>query len=490
MSNENNADVKWALDELKAHLPDYSLQAAYYDGNHRLAFATEKFRNHFGRLFQELSINHCAVVVDVPADRLQVEGFALVDQEDGDEQSPIARKVNEIWRRNRMNKRAGEVHLESLKVGDAYVVVDWTDNIATIFPNQAARCCVQYDEENPGYIQKAAKWWTVAVADNKFEIRLNLYYRDKILKFKSSQRSDKSLPISANDFKPLEDEEAEIANPYDKVPVFHFANNADMGMCGKGEIKPVVAPQDGLNKAVCDVMVAAEYVALGQRYVAGIEISEDGNGNPVPPFRDGLANLWAVPPAKDADGKTLPASEAQPITFGQFAAADTQKLLEIKESFRKDISLISGIPAHYFMETSGGWPSGEALKTAEQRLSSKVTDRQISFGNTWEDVMRFCLQIEGQGDVTLETKWKETGPVSDKDNIENAATMVEKLGIPKHEAWRKIGYKDSQIEQLEDEVEEQNLTQINQANTVAVPTMARNTTQGIAPKTTQEVKAA
>lgn len=404
-------DVRWALAALATDSDVYNRSSDYYEGRHRLAFATEKFRNQFGMLFKELAINHCAICVDVPSDRLQMQEPPFKPLSGGGGAVPL---IAEIWRRNRMKKRAGEVHSEALKTGNSYVIVDWVNpedpstDRATIYPNQAGRCAVKYDDENPGYIVQATRWWVIP--DNgKWRVRLNIYYKDRIEKYISKPRSDRLLPSRDNEFVPIADDPI-VPNKYGKVPVFHFANNAAIGENGVGEIWPVIPPQDGLNKAVCDAMVGEEYSVMGQRWIVGMEPDVDDNGNPKAPFKDGLAHIWLVPPQRDQEGKTLSADQAQPIELGQFTPANLDQLLNIKTAFRQDISTISGIPSHYFMDAKGGWPSGEALKTAEQRLTSKVLDRQIAFGMVWEDVMRFCLEIEGQKDVVLETQWKDAAP--------------------------------------------------------------------------------
>lgn len=469
--------VRWALSSLRVDTSSYDIALRYYEGQHRLNFATEKFRNAFGRLFAELSINQCPMCVDVPADRLQIEGFTVVSDEESEEtDKAIGAQIAEIWRRNRMNKRAGEVHSEALKTGDAYVIVDFQDEQASIYPNGAGRCAVKYDEENPGYIIQAAKWWPEVVEGNgkkRFKIRLNVYYQDRIEKFETSARTNSDLPDKFADFKPIEGDWL-IPNPYNKVPVFHFANNADMGRPGKSELKDIIPVQDAFNKTVCDMLVSMEYAAIRQRYVTGLQIEEDDNGNPIPPFKGGLSTLWVAPPQVDDNGHPIPASEAQPITFGEFSAADLAQFIEVKNAFRQDIASISGIPMHYFMDGGGGWPSGESLKTAEQRLTAKVSDRQIAFGNVWEDVMRFCLEVEGNSEVQVSALWKDTGPRSVKEDIENVSAKVESLKMPTSQAFRELGYKEPEIEKMKEESDGEALAALRKSQTAIVPTVGRN----------------
>ena len=56
----------------------------YYDGRHRLAFSSQKFRNAFGGLFSAFADNWMPLVVDAVEERLNVEGFRYGDDPDAD----------------------------------------------------------------------------------------------------------------------------------------------------------------------------------------------------------------------------------------------------------------------------------------------------------------------------------------------------------------------------------------------------------------------
>jgi len=77
----------------------------------------------------------------------------------------------------------------------------------------------------------------------------------------------------------------------------------------------VIPLQDALNKTNADRLVAAEFMALPQRYMIGIEPTIDPDtGRPVPMFVPGADRVWqtANPDAK----------------FGQFDAAELSQLRE------------------------------------------------------------------------------------------------------------------------------------------------------------------
>lgn len=196
----------------------YSRPERYYSGDHDLTFATEKFQNAFGSLFGEFAMNLCPAIVDAVKDKLIVRGFSVddpvvssqrvavsskqsavgssrtansIDSDNSMQAGSLRSDANRIWRRNRMAIRAGELHKEVLKCGDAYMIV-WPDarGRAVMYPNRAANVSVTYDKDSPGKIAWAAKYWRTA--DKR--IRLNLFYPDRIEKYVSRNESEGALP--------------------------------------------------------------------------------------------------------------------------------------------------------------------------------------------------------------------------------------------------------------------------------------------------------
>ncbi len=222
-----------------------------------------------------------------------------------------------------------------------------------------------------------------------------------------------------------------LNNPYGIVPVFHFANNADIGMPGQSELEAAIPVQDGLNKSVLDMLVAMEFSAYRQRWAAGIEIALDKEGKTIPPFKAGIDQIWI--------------SENPNARFGDFDAANLEQFLKVKDSFRIDIASVTGTPLHYLMPHMKGQPSGESLKKAETRFLAKVRDRQQSFGQTWADIMAFALMIEGRGkDIRLHTNWEDPSPMSDREVLENIL-LKKDIGISTEQALSEAGYGDVDV---------------------------------------------
>ncbi|MCC6328978.1 MAG: phage portal protein [Acidobacteria bacterium] len=442
-------DIETAITRFKESCGAYEKSDRYYRGDHDLKFATEKFKNVFGPLFREFALNLCPAVVDALRDKLILTEFGVEDG--GDTGLPEA--AWKIWQANRMGKRSGEVHKEAVKNGDSYVIV-WPNPAGevTIYPNRAATCTVIYDEETPGKVLWAAKHWRAA--DKRF--RLNLYYTDRIEKYISKKTPGDRIEATASfydknftggntaaaanvlpdakDFVPIDDDIPVVRNPYGVVPVFHFANNSDIGMHGQSELSGAVPIQDALNKSVLDMLVAMEFASYRQRWASGIEIEYNDDGDPIPPFTAGIEKLWTT--------------ENPEAKFGDFEAANLEQFLKVKDGFRTDMACVTGTPIWYFMQAKGDFPSGEALRKSETRFTNKVRDRQQSFGQVWEDVMAFALMIENKGKgVRLFAGWEDPSPLSEKEELENL--MIKKdLGISDEQALMEAGYGDEDVKRM------------------------------------------
>ena len=447
-----NSHIEQAIQNFRCAVGRYAKTERYYRGDHDLAFATEKFQNAFGTLFREFAMNLCPAICDAVRDKLKITGFGVQSASFSSSERDKSRTLNEdidrIWHQNRMPQRAGEIHKEALKNGDAYAIV-WFDprGEVTIYPHKAQNVTVVYDEDTPGRILWAAKYWRAA--DKR--TRLNIFYPDRIERYISKKESENYLP-EAGEFVPFVGSSRfsgpspeppkggthnAIPNPYGIVPVFHFGNNADIGCLGQSELRQAMPVQDGLNKSVLDMLVAMEFSAFRQRWAAGIEIEYDDDGKPKPPFVAGADRLWIA-----SDPNT---------TLGDFNTSNLDQFLKVKDSFRIDMASVTGTPLHYFLQNSRGFASGESLKQNETRFLAKVRDRQVSFGQTWSDLMSFALQLAGHGAaMELITDWEDPAPTDEKDVLGNIL-LKKQIGVSTEQALKEAGYGDLDVRKMRSE---------------------------------------
>lgn len=438
--------VDQALGRLAASAERNRVYREYYAGNHRLAFATDKYRSAFGDLFAAFADNLCPAVVDAVADRLQVTGWGVRDDQSDDAEA-VHEAAEAVWSRNLMDRRAGEVHTEALRQGDAYVLV-WSgdDGKAVLYPQRADQVMVEYDPEDPGRVALAVKAWTIGrQADGTGgRVRVNVYLPDRLAKYVT--RNDvASSDLRAAVLVPwaVQGEAWPLPHNLGMVPMIPFPNNAAVGQYGTSELRDVIPLQDALNKAVADMMVAMEYVALPQRWATGIEVPTDpSTGKPVDGWRPSVERLWSTP-AADA-------------RFGEFGAANLGQFLQVQDGFRAEVARVSATPFHYLMLTTGDFPSGEAMKTAEQRFVSKVRDRMRGFGSPWGQVMALALAIEGT-QASLEPDWPDPAPKSERDHLEGLKVKAE-LGVPQPVLWKEMGYTQDEVDDMDAQAQERRTT--------------------------------
>jgi hypothetical protein len=427
--------INTALNHYRTKNKLYKKYIDYYEGYHDLSFATEKWRNAFGGLFHQFADNLCPAIVDAAADRMQLTGFEVPQNPD------LGKQLWDFWKRLRMDRKAGNIHEHMFKVGDAYAIV-WPDPVTgqvTISPNPAHQIYVQYSDDGET-IEWATKLWQI---DTK-QYRLNLYMPDRIEKYITTSAIQGGIPRNSNAFRRnvLATEPWPVPNPYGRVPVFHFANNAEMGVWGESELHNIIPLQNALNKSMADMLVAMEFVALPQRYATGLELEEDEvTGQPKIPFRAAIDRIWAVGDPE--------------VRFGQFEQADLERFTKVQNDLRLEMARISRTPQHYLGMGSGAqsafvasmYPSGESLKTAEAPFSAKITDRQISTGDVWEDLIIFAAQIsdiEVPENVEVNTIWIPATPKSNVEELDNAKKKMD-LGIPVEVIWAELGYTPQEV---------------------------------------------
>src|SRR5215467_3748275 len=109
------AGLEAALD---ARLPAVERYDSYYLGEHRITFATSKWRDTFADLFGELSDNWAQLVVDAAVERLTVIGFRFGPVEDGADP-----EAWNLWQANYLDADSALVHAEASKSRIAYLLV-------------------------------------------------------------------------------------------------------------------------------------------------------------------------------------------------------------------------------------------------------------------------------------------------------------------------------------------------------------------------------
>lgn len=415
-----NPDIKLAFATISKRRERFIPFYNYYKGTHALNYASEKYLNKFLDRLKDLNVNLCKRVVNAPVSRLEIINFASEDKE-------IAEIAWKIWKRSKMPLKSKEAHREAYRTGSSFVLV-WQDpvtRLAQFYPQSGSLCKIWKDGET-GETTKAAKLWR----ENK-KWCLTLYYPDRIEKYSTGAyfANLTSVPTSSEQFKLRTDIGTNpIKNPFGKVPLFELAP-----VEGESILTDVIPINKSLNKTAADLQVAAEYNTIRQRYTAGVMFERDPQtGKPLIHFKHD-DSIWS---ADDPEAK-----------FGEFSESDLEKMLKLEAETKQRVSQVTGIPAHFFNLGTGDYPSGEALETAESPFISLVEDGQLSFGETWGEIMNFALSIEVVQKIneSVEVQWQDAGRPSLTKRL-NQAVIKKTLGVSTRQVLGELGYTDDQID--------------------------------------------
>lgn len=429
---------------------------AYYRGDHPLPFLskahTEKIRNEFRQMLDDSRTNFMRLVVDVVAERLQVDGFRLSAESD-----VVADKDSwDIWQANNLDSLSRTAFLETLVKGVAYFSVwapDEGSQYAKINVEDPLETIVSY---TPGtnYTQRdaALKVWN-DLADGVE--RANVYLPDGIYKFArplqtekmqttySSGTSiiDRPMPqgnVSAGGgprwsvYKP----EPFVPNKTGIVPIIPMRNRPRLLCEGESELLDHLRIQNQVNAFIFLMALAGYFGAHRQRWAVGIKMEVDEKtGELKEPFDTAIDKVWA--------------SENPEVKFGDFAQTDLTQYQRSIEQKVEHLAMVSRTPKHY-MIANGQEPSGDAIKSAESGLVKKVIGKQEDFADGLEEMLRVARLFQGASDLPVDSEVVWADPAVESEAVRADATIKKYSAglIPKEQALEDLGYSQTQISRM------------------------------------------
>jgi len=438
-----NPDLKLAFEALRDKNAPYKKMWDYYDGDHPLMYTASRLDEIFKGLDAVFTQNWCAVVVDSVNDRINLKGITFAD-------TGAQTAWDALWNEHELAAESDDAHLAAQVVGESFIIA-WknaTEDVAEgevaadeelqVFYNDPRLCHVQYDPENPHRKAWAAKWWDDALGYK----RITLYYADHLEYYRSTSKA--STLESINAFKPLvgaDGQDASMAdNPFGEIPVFHFRPQRRKVISDQKNAIPI---QNGVNKLLVDMMVAAEFGAFKQRWVIS-------NATISGKLKNAPKIIWELP-AGDGQG--------QQTQVGEFSATDLENYLKAIDNLAGSLSSITRTPKHYFV-TQGGDPSGEALITMEAPLVKKAQDRIDRFTPVWKSLAAFIMKLNGS-----EVAESAITPVFDDPRTVQPVTQAEvrktskDAGIPLRTLLRREGWTKQQLADMDKDANEERQAQ-------------------------------
>lgn len=403
----------------------------YYESKHNLAFASITFKNVFGDLFTDLADNWCELIIDATEERLNVDGFRIGRDPESDTDAW------KMWQANQLDLESQMAHTDAMIMGESAVII-WNDpdrpDIPLMTVEHPHQVIVAHAAGNRRRRAAALKRWRGDDGVNYATV----YLPDGVYKYQSSSRASVFATAASGEQaahwkqRQVDGEDWPLANPLGVVPVVPLVNKPRLLKPGRSEIAQVIPLQDAVNKLLADMLIAAEFESFRQRYATGLELPTDDDGKVISDFRHAIDRLWV---SADHDTK-----------FGEFSPHDLTNFTTAIDMIVQHLASKTRTPPHYFY-LSGQFPSGETIKSAETGLVAKVTRKQRSFGESWEEVIRlgFAVLDDGRSDETAsETIWADPESRTESEHVD-AVVKRRSLGVPDEQLQEDAGYTPQQI---------------------------------------------
>lgn len=439
----------------RANMHEYIKAREYYDGI-QYTQLTQRAREYLNvNNDADFTVNYCQMVVNAHANRLKVTGFAL-DGGQGVDTADINNTLWSWWRKNRMDRQQNIVHHASIRDGDSFVLVEWSNDAGIprfyFEPAYAGDgVMVYYSEERRNEIKFASKSWRIEHGGDAGKARrLNLYFSNRIEKYISHDdlNDGRYMP-----YQPESGDSVELYNGYIGtcavhwwtsdgtetgdplgVPIVHFAHDDTGQGFGRSKLSSVMPVQDALNKSMVDLLATMDSEGFG--LLVGYGTTAWNNAKVAP---GAIASVTATP------------TEAK---LERLNGTNPAGLLDVYDSLVLEIARISGTPLSYF-QNSGQMPAEGTLKQQESALVSQVEKSQTDYGDAWEQVMQIAIRLNNAfgdnkmaTDFIIDTQWEDANSRNEKEIAETLAIKVEQLEVPVRQAWQELNYSPEQIQQF------------------------------------------
>jgi hypothetical protein len=440
--------------EIVNRRPHLARLRAYYDGEHPLGFASRKFLETFGGLFNAFADNWCELIVEAVEERLNVRGFRIDPKVQATDDDAWA-----IWQRNELDAQSKLAHSEALISGVAYATVWFSgeDRQSEITVASPGECTVATDPRRQRRRRAALR---IYKDDWGYE-HVELFLPDDVYVLRSPTTRNGDEVVQPEQAMWIPDDSVDGAvdgwmpNPLGVVPVVELPNkprlgiNPRFGCAARSELAPVIPLQDAVNKLIADLLVTSEDAALPMRYGTGIQVDMD------PITKQLIPPAWTKPGAKAA------VIEDPAARFGSLPAADLTHFVSAIGMIVQHVASISRTPPHY-LNASADRLSGESIKAAETGLVAKVRGKMLHFGEGWEDVMRLAGEIEGNAGLAkaelAETVWTDPESRTEGEHID-AVIKQRSIGVPDEILQEKAGFTPAEVARIKRIIARQQLLQ-------------------------------
>lgn len=337
------------MDERRGRLDPY-LKA--WHGQSPAAYMSKSSAEALDSRVQRLAVNLPRLVVTSTVDRMRVSGFRKIGANLADQ------TMWERWRAAGLVAGSELIHTDRLLYGAAFVTV-WSHSRNPRRPVAMLDSpLTAWADTDPatGEVLRAVRRWTAGGKSHAV-----LFAPDHISRWISTSAD----PAAGAGW---QREGPEVPNPWGEVPMVPFIRRGSTtDHEGTSAVADVLDLTDALAKVLQDAMVTSEYFARPRRWVTGLEIQEDEDGNTIDPFGQ----------------KRLMQSEDPETRFGQLDPARFDGYTDLAALLTQQIGALTGLPPHY-LGLHGDQPANaDSVRAAETQLVSRSYSEQRQAERQW-----------------------------------------------------------------------------------------------------------
>lgn len=394
-------------------------------------------RGHTGEVYRrmrESSRNTWAsLIVETIAERLQVQGYrsAAGDRE-------LEQRAWGILQANAIDDEQSQVYLDALLCRVGYVMVtppdpedpDRTPVVTAESPLEVTHEWAPGGRRRVGYALKCYD-----VDDGLW--RAELLAPDYSFVWTADLGAESQSTVFDADNVEWDAEPLIGENQLQAVPVVPFENRRTTSTPPLSEVERVEHVLQRIDDLLLGRQVSSHHASFRQKWATGLEVPRDPDtGEPIEAFEASVARVWI---SEDPDSR-----------FGSFEATELGQYTKTISSEVAELAAISRVPSHYFVQQElANPPSADSLTAAESGLVAKVERRQTSWGESWEQVVRFALVLDGEQldrvGTADEVVWRDAA-VRSPAQVADAATKRKAVGVPDEALWEFLGASPQQID--------------------------------------------
>lgn len=348
----------------------------------------------YNALIKMAELPICGLIISAVTDRIRVDGV---------KSSLNETQSIELWRwwqNSHLDSRQLQLYRDSLTFANAYLLITpptpTDEGAPRLTPETPLNMYVEHDPYDP----LSARWAIKTVANRGW-----LYTADNIYSLERPPNSETRWTVVAT-----------TPHAAGICPIVRFPNRLDSAGRADSEITQVLPIQRRINQTILTRLLLETSAAWRQRWVSGLNVEKDANGNPISPFSIGVDKLLIAP---DPETK-----------FGEYAASTTQDLLSAVEQDLRHIAVVTQTPPTLFAVQSISNISAESLAALEGGLMARVDQKQVTFGEAFELAMRIAGRMVGM-DVPedLEMSWASLELQSNSQRAD-ALLKFRQAGLP------------------------------------------------------------